>query len=154
MHNREGKDQTNSRRFYNRTKSITIVQSGALKKTFCDKARLIFIKRPIRYPFNAKDPFATNNTLRGVTRHKSPCAIVNKGVILITHGVTPVLILHGLGGSGWFSMEVVECSGSMVSDFTSGKHRVEGLGAWRGWYDGLSGRERWCSGIFECCGER
>jgi hypothetical protein len=85
-----GEHRANSCRFYNRTESLVVVDSGALSETPKDPTDLVAIKGPISTELVREDSLASDNV--GALRLGSQLLglIADQGSVLFLHSHTPM----------------------------------------------------------------
>jgi hypothetical protein len=100
-----GEHRANSGRFYNRTESLIVVDSGALSKTPKDPTGLVAIKGPVSTELVCEDPLAGDNVGALRSGNQLPGPIADQGVVLFLHSRTPMgidkLSTSEGGDQGW-----------------------------------------------------
>jgi hypothetical protein len=94
------KNQSYSSRLDDRTKSLVVVYTRALRKSTDNPSCLVSSKRPIGVKLLAKDPLASHYICLRWSRNQGPCAVVEESLMLFSHSSTPPRVLHSLTKSG------------------------------------------------------
>lgn len=87
--------------FGNWAKSVKIIFSKLLKKTFDNKAGFVFVNGATGFPFDSKNPFTSNRCV-SCKWDKFPSLVLEKGIKFEIHGMMPFWVFECLIVSRWF----------------------------------------------------
>jgi hypothetical protein len=88
--NSQGGEQTNSRRFDNRAKSIFIVKTIPLLKSFGHESHFVTLNRPISTMLCLENPLGVNNIDARARRNQVPSLILKESIVFKLHCSTPM----------------------------------------------------------------
>jgi hypothetical protein len=105
MGDSNGKHRANSGRFYNRAKSLIVVDSEVLSETLNDPMGPVAIKGPISTELVREDPLVGDKVGALRSRNHLPGPIADQGPVLFLQSHTPMGIdkrsMSGGGDRGW-----------------------------------------------------
>jgi hypothetical protein len=93
-------DNANGSRVDDRTKSLNVVNVGALRIYTNNPSSLVVSNTTIRVKLMAIDPFSSDGIGARRARDKRPTVVVDEGLVLVRHSSSPKRVLHSLAKGG------------------------------------------------------